>query len=103
MPPPQRLQQLSTLHRRHVDVFDFCSNGEPSSARPLAILSTSADAFQWTTTSESAGSRAPFGLELCLQVVHEANEALATGGVSSEGHGNGYHSQNERELRSEHA
>ena len=42
-------------------------------------------------------------LELCLQVVHEANEALATRGVSSEGHGNGYHTQNERELRSEHA
>jgi hypothetical protein len=69
VPPPQRLQQLSmssTLHRhgRHiqVDVRNHHSSGEPSSARPIAILSTSAaDAFQRTTTfqagSLSAGSR----------------------------------------------
>ncbi len=61
MPPPQRLQQLSTMHRRHIDVYDFYFSGEPSSARPIAILSTSADAFYQTTTSESAGSRAPIG------------------------------------------
>jgi hypothetical protein len=59
MPPRHSLQQLSTLHCRHVDVFEFCFSGEPSAARPLA-MSTPADAFQWTTTSESAGSRAPF-------------------------------------------
>jgi hypothetical protein len=64
------------MHRRHIDVYDFYFSGEPSSARPIAILSTAADAFQQTTTSESAGSRAPLTLELCLQVVHEANEAL---------------------------
>ena len=58
---PERFQQLPTMHRCKVDVYDFCSNGEPSSARPLAILSISADPSQWTTTFESAGSRAPFG------------------------------------------
>ena len=39
LPLPQRFQQLPTIHRHHVDVSDFCSNGEPSSARPIAILS----------------------------------------------------------------
>ena len=58
LPLPERLQQLPTMHRRHVDVYDSCSNGEPSSARPLAIPSMCADAFQWTTTSASAGNRA---------------------------------------------
>ena len=46
LPLQQRPQQLPTMYRRHVDVADFCSNGEPSSARPLPIPSTSADAFQ---------------------------------------------------------
>ena len=43
------------------------------------------------------------GLKLCLQVVHEAYHALATRGVSGERHGNGHQTQNERELRGEHA
>ncbi len=38
MTPPHRLQQLSTLHCRHVDVFDFCSSGEPSSALEVVHL-----------------------------------------------------------------
>jgi hypothetical protein len=43
------------------------------------------------------------GLILCLQVVHEAYEALATRGVGCERHGNGHQTQNERELRIEMA
>jgi hypothetical protein len=43
------------------------------------------------------------GLELSLQVVHEAYEALATRGVGCERHGNGHQTQDERELRGEHA
>ena len=42
-------------------------------------------------------------LELSLQVVHEADEALATRGVGCERHGNGHQTQDERELRGEHA
>ena len=42
-------------------------------------------------------------LILCLQVVHEAYEALATRSVGCERHGNGHHTQDERELRGEHA
>ena len=30
---------VTTMHRRHVGVYDACSNGDPSSARPLAIPS----------------------------------------------------------------
>ena len=43
------------------------------------------------------------GLILCLQVVHEAYEALATRGVGCERHGNGHHTQDERELRGEYS
>ena len=42
-------------------------------------------------------------LELSLQVVHEAYEALATRGVGCERHGNGHQTQDERILRGEHA
>jgi hypothetical protein len=42
-------------------------------------------------------------LELSLQVVHEADEALATRGVGCECHCNGIQTQDERILRGEHA
>ena len=43
------------------------------------------------------------GLELRLQVAHEANEALATRRVGCERHGNGHQTENVRELCGEHA
>ena len=61
LPPPQQQLPIMMMIHRRVGVYDSCSNGKPSSARPLAMLSMSADPSRRTTILRSAGSRAPFG------------------------------------------